>query len=223
MGFVLAQIALQRLIQLGIKYLKDNPDTLDEIFCYYTRDALNAAYGQPYIDKIKEWFNSNKIPVVQAWNMDSTNVPGISVRLAQETEAIDKAAVGDLGYFDESGEVGVGVMQVNLDVGIHASKTADEILWLYYIASYILFSFKRNAEALGLELHTYSATDHMRNDSYLGDNIWTRNIRLSTTVQNTWSSDKWIEPTDLDIEVNASSTGTLVESDEDDINIAVKL
>jgi hypothetical protein len=205
MAFVLVQVATQRLLQLGLRHIKDNPDLIEDIFGYYGRDELSYSYGPEYIDRIKGWLASNKIPVVQAWNFDSSNVPGISVKLSQESEAIDKAAMGDLGYFGDSGAVGVGVMQVNIDIGIHTSKTADEVLWLYYIASYILFRFKPTAERLGLELYTFSATDHQRADQYLSDNMWTRWIRLSTTVQNTWCDDAYLEIDEFDIDNDAAA------------------
>ena len=213
MGFILAQVGAQRLIQAGLKYVKDNPDVLDDIFSYYTRDEVQYSYGESYIEKIKTWLGSNKFPVVQAWNIDSSNVPGISIRLSQESEDISKAAMGDFAYMGDNGEIGAGVSQVNLDVQLHASKMADEILWLYYITIYILYKFKRSAEKLGLELHTFSASDHLRADQYLGDNIWTRTIRLSTTVKNTWCADDFLDFDDIEFDINAVNTTTNTEVD----------
>jgi hypothetical protein len=78
---------------------------------------------------------------------------------------------------------------------------------------YILYKFKPLAESYGLELYTFSANDHQRADQYGTDNIWTRWIRMSTTVQNTWKADPFLEIDDINIDIDvAAETDTSIET-----------
>src|SRR5665213_3257538 len=116
MSHVIPQVALQRIILDGVQIVKEHIDVIDDIFLYYRSPAMNADYGQKYIDQIKKWFSETKIPVVQAWNMNISQVPQISVQLAQENEDESKAALGDYWGPGEEHTVGVGVFTVTLDV-----------------------------------------------------------------------------------------------------------
>lgn len=205
MPHVMPQVALHRVIQDGIKILKQNPDILDDIFQYYTCPEMDASYGQTYVDIIKKWFTDTKIPVVQAWSLDPQQVPQISIKLATEQEDESKSAIGD--HFGEGSEATVGVAPfvVNLDIAITTSKNGDQSLWLYYIVSYILFKRKRVAERLGLQLNTFSATDYSRDQGKLADNIWTRYIRYRAVVQNFWDSENYLDIEDILLDVDAEN------------------
>lgn len=209
MPHVLPQVALQRVIQQGVRALKTDSSVLDDIFCFYLVDEMASDYGQSYVDKIKTWFEATKIPVVQAWSFNPDRIPMISVHLASEREDESKAAIGD--HWGEEmgvGEVGVGVFNVTLDVGIHTSKNGDEVLWLYYIVNYILFKSKRLAERLGLQLQTFSATDYAKQSQYMTDNIWTRWIRFTTTVENFWDASPYLDIDDIRIDLDACTDGS---------------
>jgi hypothetical protein len=214
MSSVFPQVGVHRLLQEGIYILKENIDILDDIFAYYTCEGMNKDYGQSYVDQIKKWFSETKIPVVQAWSMNISKVPMISVQLAQESEDETKSAIGDHWGEDEDGNVGVGVFTVMIDINLFGTKNSDEVLWLYYICNYIMFKRKRRAEELGLQLHTFSATDYARDIPKLPENVWVRTIRFKTTVENFWSAESAIDIDDLELEVNYSQVG--VETCEDD-------
>jgi hypothetical protein len=199
------QVALQRIIQEGVKILKNNVDILDDIFQYYTCDAMNSDYGQPYIDGIKTWFYKTKIPVVQAWSFDPQQVPQITIKLATEQEDETKSAIGDHWALGSESNIGVAPFIVNLDITIRSSASGDQVLWLYYIVSYILFKRKRRAEQLGLQLHTFSATDYSRDNSKLADNIWERYIRFRAIVQNFWDSEDLLDIDSVNIDLDADS------------------
>lgn len=216
MGFVIPQVSVQRIIQQGLSDLKANPAQLDDIFDLYLSDPMAADYGQEYIDEIKAWFATTRIPVVQAWSFNKTRIPGISIHLAQEMEDETKSAINDFGFFDDDGvsEGGIGVFTVNLDIGIHASKTGDEVLWLYYIISYCLFTQKRLAESMGLSLQTFNGTDYGRAQEKLPDNIWTRWIRFRCTVNNQWVAREAslpFERIDSDVDVQSASSDNINE------------
>ena len=187
------QVALQRIIQTGVNTLKANIDILDDVFEYFTCPQMDSDYGQAHIEKIKTWFTITKIPVVQAWSFNPDRIPMISIHLTSESEDESKSAIGDHWGFGEDGEVGVGVFNTQLDIGCHTSRNGDEALWLYYIVNYILFKNKRLAEELGLQLHTFNATEHAKQSQYMADNIWTKWIRFRATVQNFWEGNPFID------------------------------
>ena len=213
MSHVMPQVSLQRVVQEGVKILKDNPDVLDDIFQYYKCAGMNADYGQSYIDEIKKWFVETKIPVVQAWSFNPQQIPQISIKLATEQEDETKSAIGDYWGSGETAEIGVAPFVVTLDICIRTSRNGDQTLWLYYIVNYILFKRKRRAEELGLQLQTFSATDYNRDNSKLADNIWERYIRFRTVVQNFWDSENYLDISDIDVDIDASSEPGNVEVD----------
>lgn len=194
MGFVLPEIVLQRVLTLGIKQLRADKTAFYDIFCQYNEDEMIAEYGEGYIDQLWTWFSTTKIPVVQAWSFNAQKIPCISIHLATETEDESKAAVGDIaGEFDDVGETGTGVFTVMIDIGIHANKAGDHVLWLYYIVSYILFKHKLMAHRLGIKLGTFSASDYNKEAKYMTENIWTRWVRFRCTTENFWAGDSFLD------------------------------
>jgi hypothetical protein len=208
----LPQVALHRLLQEGISIIKQNPDVLDDVFQYYNCEPMLELYGQAYIDQIKQWFLQTKIPVVQAWNLNLQRAPQIAIYLASEQEDETKAAIGD--HFDEGDEsnVGVGVFTVTLDIALLGSKNTDEVLWMHYIISYILFKRKRRAEELGLQLHTFTASDYSREARALPENVWSRTIRFRATVEQFWDSEPYINIDNIESIVDFESALTFEQA-----------
>jgi hypothetical protein len=192
---------MQKLLSYGIKELRKDKAAFDDIFCQFTQDELNNDYGENYREDIWKWFTTTKIPVLKAWSLNTQSIPCLSVHLANETEDESKAAMYDYaGSFDEESETGTGVFTAMIDIGIHANKAGDHVLWLYYIVSYILFKHKRMAERLGLKLHTFSASDYNKDASKIGENIWTRWVRFRCTTQNFWGADAFTEIEDINVD-----------------------
>ena len=205
--FVLPEVVLQTALVKGIAELRAKPSILDEIFCQYVSETeLQYIYGQEYLDGIKEFFTKTDIPVVQAFSFDPTKIPGISVHLASEQEDESKALLGDYFGQDDVGELLTGVMTVNLDIGIHADRSKDHVLWLYYMVSYILYKQKRLIRKMGLQNITFSASDYNKDSQYMAENIWSRWMRLRCTVQNYIEGIEAIEPDTIDLEVRFESS-----------------
>jgi hypothetical protein len=210
--FVLPEVALQRMIQIGFRNLRSNRDAFDKIFQQYTCDELNTSYGQQHIDKMWNWFTTTKIPVMQAWSFDLQKVPGITIHLADESEDESKAAVNDFFgmEYDEfeqpETEIKVNVNSVSLDIGIHADRSKDHVLWMYYIVNYIFFKEKLVGERLGLQLFTFRASDYNKESKYMADNVWSRWVRFRCTVQN-FIDDTQATEKDLGIDICVESSG----------------
>jgi hypothetical protein len=201
MGFVMPEIAIQRVVQQGIDNLRQNPTAFDDIFSQFLTDELKAAYGQDYIDQIKTWFFENTIPVVQSWSYNVNRIPCFSVHLSTDAEDEGKAAVGD--HFDNGAEgtITTGVFTTYIDIGIRSNRNSDQTLWLYYILAYILFKEKRTAEKLGMQLQTWSASDYQKDATYQSENIWTRWVRVRCTTQNFLQQENFNPVDDLEITV----------------------
>lgn len=195
------EIVIQKVLAHGIKQLRSNKAEFYDLFYQFTQDELNEDYGPVYLDELWKWFSTTKIPVVKAWSFNAQVIPCISVHLANETEDESKASVGDLaGIFDDEGETGTGVFTAMVDIGIHANKAGDHVLWLYYIVAYILFKHKLMAHRLGLKLHTFSASDYNKDSNKMTENIWTRWVRFRCTTQNFWDAERFFEADAVNIE-----------------------
>lgn len=214
MAFILPEIIVQRVLQKGIKDIRENPDAFNAIFGQFLCDELNIDYGQQQIDKIRNWFYSTKIPVVQAWALNPQRIPCFSIHLANEQEDEGKAAIGDFYGDSTDNTVSTGVFTVFVDIGIHGQKTGDMVIWMYYIMAYIMFKQKRLAEKLGMQLHTWSASDQRRVDTKLAENIWTRWVRFKCTTQNWLADENFTEVLDVDADLEFDRIG----SDDGDLS-----
>jgi hypothetical protein len=195
MSFVMPEIVIQKVLEYGIKRLRANKAEFYDLFAQFTQDELAADYGDKYLDEVWKWFSTTKLPVVKAWSFNAQVIPCISVHLANETEDESKAGLFDLaGVFDEEGETGTGVMTAMVDIGIHANKAGDHVLWIYYIVAYILFKHKLMAHRLGLKLHTFSASDYNKDNNKMTENIRTRWVRFRCTTQNFWDAERFGDP-----------------------------
>jgi hypothetical protein len=203
MSFVMPEVALQRLVQIGLSNLRNNRPAFNCIFAQFLRQDMQASYGQAYIDKIYNWFINTKTPVLQAWSFDPTRVPSFTIHLADESEDESKAAIAD--YFGEGSEAEIltGVSNVSLDIGIHADKSKDHVLWMHYILMYILYKEKMTGHGLGLQLYTIRASEYNKESKYMADNVWSRWIRFRCTVQNYLDGDAYTE-SDITIDIDAS-------------------
>lgn len=206
------EVALQRMIQIGLSNLRSNKAAFDDIFAQFLCPEMSGSYGQTHVDKIYSWFNSSKLPVVQAWSFDPSKVPSYSVHLADEPEDESKSAFSDYFGRGEEGEILTGVSTVSLDIGIHADKSKDHVLWMYYILSYIFYKEKMVGHRLGLQLYTFRASDYNKESKYMADNVWSRWIRFKCTVQNYIGGEEYTSNTiELDIDAEAATNDTIVD------------
>jgi len=197
------QIALQKILQTGLRELKDKPELLEDIFNYMHEPDIEADYGEIYVSKVKDWFLKTKIPVLHAWTLNADRIPCISIHLANEMEDESKASIGDFHSDGTDSDNDTTPLTTQLDIGIHASKNSDEVLWLYYIVTYVLFRNKRFAEKLGLQLQTFTASDWDKRQEYLVENIWTRWVRFRCTTQNFWDdADKYNKVDDIEVMID---------------------
>ena len=198
MGFVMPEVAVQRILQAGIKLLREQPNLFNDIFNMYLLPDLELLYGQERIDQIRTWFNQTEIRVVQAWSLTAETIPCYSICLTSDTEDETKAAINDYFGSDIENELKVGVFTSYVTIGIHGTREGDMVLWLYYILAHIMFKLKPMAESLGVQLHTWSAGDYFREDVKLPNNIWSRTVKFKCTTENIIPGDALTEITDVE-------------------------
>lgn len=207
MAMIMPEVALQRMIQTGLRNLRQDRVAFDCIFSTYLSEEMAVSYGQSHIDKIYNWFTSTKLPTLQAWTFDGTSVPAFTIHLADENEDESKSAFGDFWGMGVDGDISTGVSTVSLDIGIHADKSKDHVLWMYYILTYIFYKEKVLGRKLGLQLFTFRANDYNKESKYMADNVWSRWVRFRCTVQN-YIEESNYETHDIAVDLNAeSSTG----------------
>lgn len=203
MPMIMTEIAVQRLIQYGINELRKDEQSFRDIFCFLSEHPfMKNDYGPAFVDGLWEWFNSEKIRVVQSWSLNIQTIPCYSVHLASEVEDESKASIGDYYGDDEDNEIMVSPRTVSLDIGCHASKSADQVLWMYYMLSYYLLKHKRIAESMGLELQTQSASDWAKDNGKMPENIYTRWVRMRVTALDTWIGERFSGPYDLEVSLD---------------------
>lgn len=185
-GLVMPEVIIKRTLEIGLHQFRNNPALLDQVFATYRMPGFEKLYGQGYIDKIKAWVKTTKIPVVFGFNDNVDKVPSFSVHLSPEREDESRAAIGDFWGEDDAGDIGIGVFKTSIDIGCHGDKTGDYAIWLYYIANNILFQNKSFMELNGMHLVTFGADAHKKDVKYASENIWSRWISMQATVTHSW-------------------------------------
>lgn len=215
MAWTLPEVAIRRVINDGFRKLRANKEAFLDIFEEFTQDELAEEYGETYVEQIWQWFTTTKVPVIQSWSFNAQKIPCVSVHLANEQEDENKIAFDDFGgNFDNENETGTAAFSVMLDIGIHANRGGDHVLWLYYILAYTLFKYKPSLTRLGLEMGTFSASDYSKDAEKMGNNIWTRWVRYRCTTQNDWAADPLQAFDDLEVNVGQSRMAD-ADGDED--------
>ena len=189
MPFIMPEVAVRLLIDHGIKELRKNRGAFDDLFAQLVDPGFVEEYGPAYREQIWEWFSITKLPVIEAWAFNAQKIPCISIHLANETEDESKAAMDDLAGVGKDANLGTAVFTTMVDIGIHTARSGGQVLWLYYIVSYILFRYKPLAESWGLKLQTYSASAYSKDADKAATNVWTRWVRFRCTTQNFWDAD----------------------------------
>ena len=214
MSFSMPEVAIRRVINDSFKKLRANKAAFTDLFADFAKDELADEYGDDYIEQIWIWFTTTKIPVIQSWSFNAQKIPCISVHLANEQEDESKVAFDDFGgNFDGVTETGTAAFSVMLDIGCHANRGGDHVLWLYYILAYTLFKYKPSLTRLGLEMGTFSASDYSKDAEKVGNNVWTRWVRYRCITQSDWAADPLLD-SEVNVNVNVGRIGDTLGVDD---------
>ncbi len=95
MGIHLPDLIVEATIRDGLKFLKENPDRLDDIFEPLLRTYASRKYGQTEVNKIKAMLQTKEIAVVHSFHAAAAQSPCFSIQLGAESEAKERAHIGD--------------------------------------------------------------------------------------------------------------------------------
>ena len=82
--------------------------------------------------------------------------------------------------------IAASVFEETFEIRTYSTSNTDEAIWLYYIASYILFNNKQYFEEVGLHNQIVSSGEFLRDFNKIPNNIWGRFLRLKFIVEHTW-------------------------------------
>lgn len=86
-GIFQGDIIIRTAVKAAIDDLRANPWALDYVFSSLDKDELTrATYGQKEMDRAKQWFLNNDIPVVNNLRVDNLRLPCVSISMQESTE-----------------------------------------------------------------------------------------------------------------------------------------
>lgn len=290
-------LEIQAILRYGWDYIRAHPEVLNDIFANLNSEHFKRIYGDKEIARIRQWILENEIPIVNAWTLNPTRVPCMSVHIAQTQEDVKNAFMGDHGALethpiaprvivpefvpdsfdpttgtvlvpstvdldaalvrpahilhdakdeqyliieivpggfriDTTGEPpdmskvtiksfidegirkrGASYLQEQVDIGIHGHADSNTVMWMYYCTVWILLRFKSVIMQRCLDLTTFTASDFKRDSQYLGENIFSRWMRISARTQCTWYEDDLPQ---IDTIVANVEVDTDIDTDDDE-------
>lgn len=197
--YTVPELVFQALIRHFLRKIKKDRSVVDRIFGRLNVGMLSQYYGNRYIDSIWNWLSNTDIYVVKSWSLDAQKIPSVSIHISSEYEDESKGAIGDYFGQGENYSVGVNVFSVNVTIGIHADRSSDQVMWLYYLISYILFKYKRAFEYHGIHMHTFGVSENNKEAVKMPENIWSKWISLRCTVANFFNMENYVDIEEVNI------------------------
>ena len=100
MGFPLSDLIIESIFRDGFENLRRNPAIIDDIFSQLVSlpPSLAWKYGEKEINKIKELVSKKEVSIIQAFPVNNTPMPAISIQLLEDPEEIPLAVMNDSGF-----------------------------------------------------------------------------------------------------------------------------
>ena len=141
------------------------PDTVDTLLVRKGQILIDSKDEQYLIDRTE----GDNIIVVQ----DGDPINPTRVKIISSTQTVPRkrhqAAISE-----------------SIDIGIHGHADQNTVLWMYYMVIWIMLRFKPELEKRCMDLSTFSASDFNRESQYLGENVFSRFIRVTARSMVTW-------------------------------------
>ncbi len=123
-----------------------------------------------------------------------TNITDKKIEIQLEGNEPDMSKVHIESFITQTRKKrGEAYFNEQIDIGIHAHGDKNTVLWLYYILVWILLRFKPEIERRCMDLTTFSASDFRRDNQFLGENIFSRWVRLSARTRVSWEEEPYPE------------------------------
>lgn len=79
----------------------------------------------------------------------------------------------------------------NVQIGVHAADNTNLTKYLYYMLIYFFSSRRIELENAGYQIHSFVASDFIREADLLPNNITSRYVTMKFWVEFTWRDDPW--------------------------------
>lgn len=192
LGLYPTDFIVEDVLDDGLKWFRSTPGAEQQVFGRLLMPAVIGRYGQAKIDEIAKYIRGFEIRIIQAFPVEDTQMPAISINLAdanqpERYEALTHyaGAVDSLGPSDEvvgRKEIGYLPIQDSILIGIHATGTPDKVKYLYYLVSYVIASALDRFNEMGFIDVSLRATDMSRFNDLLPANVYTRFLTLSVST-----------------------------------------
>lgn len=97
MSVPLADLHLKFLVEHTIRTFRQDPDKYTkEVFGDAALEPHAALYGNIMFEQVKKWITETEIPVAVGFDLDSTQIPGVTIHL--EASPVERQFMGDAGF-----------------------------------------------------------------------------------------------------------------------------
>lgn len=97
MGVPLVDLHLKFLVEHTIRTFRSDPERYArEVFCDALLSPHTTMYGEHMMKQVVEWISATEIPVVLGWDLDPTQIPGVTIHL--ESTPVQQQFMGDAGF-----------------------------------------------------------------------------------------------------------------------------
>lgn len=99
MSFRVPDLIVESILRDGLANARRDESVLDDVFSDLTLAFASKKYGDAEIDKIKKIFQNQEVSIVHSFNLTASNLPCISIQLADDREDSSRAHIGDHTQF----------------------------------------------------------------------------------------------------------------------------
>lgn len=95
MSFKLPDLIVESILRDGFANARNDLSVIDDVFCDLTMAYADKKYGQAEIQRIKDIIANKEVSIVHSFNLVNSNLPCISIQLADDREDESKAHMGN--------------------------------------------------------------------------------------------------------------------------------
>lgn len=124
--------------------------------------------------------------------IDSATVPsgkGFTI-VENATFAVGQAVITDNMNVQSTGRRAIPIID-SVQIGVHAADNTNLTKYLYYMLIYFFSSRRIELENAGYQVHSFVASDFVRETDLLPNNITSRYVTFKFWTEFSWKDDPW--------------------------------
>jgi hypothetical protein len=95
MSFIIPDLIIESILRDGFNNARRDNTVIDDIFEDLTLAFNSKKYGESEVEKIKKIINDQEVSIVHSFNLVNSNLPCISIQLADDRENENEAHMGN--------------------------------------------------------------------------------------------------------------------------------